>query len=143
MQYRKLYVQYVTHQHTCTMLCVQHIHSFKCTVVHSGMQVLAYTQTHSHTHTQTHTHTHTDTHTHTHTHARTHNACCINGRHLPALYTHIHGTHSSEATATALELGTYALSQSFSHASHRNQLRSFVPHHSYVLVTGVPLYSDT
>ena len=40
-------------------------------------------------------------------------------------YNHIHGTHSSETKgtgkkgpATALELGTYALSRSFSHASH-------------------------
>ena len=34
--------------------------------------------------------------------------------------------------ATALELGTYALSQSFSHTSHRDRSRSFVPHRSYV-----------
>ena len=45
--------------------------------------------------------------------------------------------------ATMLELGTYALTQSFSHESHGDQLRSLVPHCSYVLVTGVPLSSDT
>ena len=30
--------------------------------------------------------------------------------------------------ATTLELGTYALSRSFSYASHRDRSRSFVPH---------------
>ena len=35
--------------------------------------------------------------------------------------------------ATALELGTYALSRSFSHASHGDRSRSFVPHRCYVL----------
>ena len=45
--------------------------------------------------------------------------------------------------ATALELVTYALSQSFSHASQGDRLRSLVPHRSYVPVTGVPLSSDT
>ena len=42
-------------------------------------------------------------------------------------YNHIHGTRSSEGkkatggkgTATTLELGTYALSQSFGHASNK------------------------
>ena len=34
--------------------------------------------------------------------------------------------------ATALELGTYVLSRSFSHASHEDQSRSSVPHRSYV-----------
>ena len=56
-------------------------------------------------------------------------------------------THSSEGKrrqgkrgpATALELGTYALSRSFSHASHGDRSRSFVPHRPYVPVTGVPL----
>ena len=43
---------------------------------------------------------------------------------------------------TALELGTYALSRSFSHASHGDRLRSLVPHRPYVPVTGVPLSSD-
>ena len=38
--------------------------------------------------------------------------------------------------ATALELGTYALSRSFSHASHGDRSRSSVPHRSYVPVTG-------
>ena len=38
--------------------------------------------------------------------------------------------------ATALELGTYALMRSFSHASHGDWLRAFVPHCSYVPVTG-------
>ena len=36
--------------------------------------------------------------------------------------------------ATALDLGTYALSRSFSHASHGDRSRSFVPHRSYVPV---------
>ena len=35
--------------------------------------------------------------------------------------------------AMAIELGTYALTQSFSHTSHGD--RSLVPHCSYVLVT--------
>ena len=38
--------------------------------------------------------------------------------------------------ATALELGTYALSRSFSHASHGDRSRSSVPHRSYVPVCG-------
>ena len=38
--------------------------------------------------------------------------------------------------ATMLELGTYALSQSYSHASHEDRSRSSVPHRSYVPVTG-------
>ena len=36
----------------------------------------------------------------------------------------------------ALELGTYALSWSVSHASHRDRSGSFVPHRSNVPVTG-------
>ena len=35
------------------------------------------------------------------------------------------------------------ISRSFSHASHRDRSRSFVPHCPYVPVTGVPLSSDT
>ena len=41
--------------------------------------------------------------------------------------------------ATALELGTYALSRSFIHASHGDQSRSSVPHRPYVPVIGVTL----
>ena len=37
-------------------------------------------------------------------------------------------------TSDPLELGTYALSRSFSHASHGNQSRYFVPHRSYIPV---------
>ena len=90
-----------------------------------------------------------------------------------ASYNHIHGTHTAQkrkgsrkkGLATALKLGTYALSQSFSHASHEDQSisfvphrpqtrdlrsiashgdrsRSFVPHRPYVPVTGAPLSSD-
>ena len=51
---------------------------------------------------------------------------------------HIHEPHSSEGEkatgekgpATALKLGTYALSQIFSHASHGDQLRCLIPHRS-------------
>ena len=39
--------------------------------------------------------------------------------------------------ATAPELGTYALSRSFSHASHGGRSRSSIPHRPYVPVTGV------
>ena len=45
--------------------------------------------------------------------------------------------------ATALEPRTYALTWSFSYASHGDQSKSFVPHRSYVPVTGVPLSCDT
>ena len=46
-------------------------------------------------------------------------------------------------TSDALELRTYALSRSFSHASHGDRSRSSVPHRSYVLVNAdVPLSSD-
>ena len=45
--------------------------------------------------------------------------------------------------ATALKLETYAQSRRFGHVSHGDWWRSFVPHHSYVLVTGVLLSSDT
>ena len=38
--------------------------------------------------------------------------------------------------ATVLELGTYALSRSFSHVSHGDRSRSSVPHRSYVPVAG-------
>ena len=63
---------------------------------------------------------------------------------------HINGTSQlrrekatgKKGPATALELGTYALSRSFSHASHGDRSRSFVPHRPYVPVTGAPLYSD-
>ena len=41
---------------------------------------------------------------------------------------------------TGLELGTYALSWIFSHASDQSRLRSFVPNRPLVLVMGVPLY---
>ena len=41
--------------------------------------------------------------------------------------------------ATALELGTYALSRSFSHASHGDRPRSSVPHRSYVHMSPFPL----
>ena len=67
-------------------------------------------------------------------------------------YNHIHETHSSEGkkatrekgiATSGLKLTTYALSRSFSHVSHRDRSRSFVPHCSYVPVTGVPLSSDT
>ena len=62
---------------------------------------------------------------------------------------HINGTSQlrrekatgKKGPATALELGTYALSRSFSHASHGDRPRSFVPHRPYVPVTGAPLYS--
>ena len=43
--------------------------------------------------------------------------------------------------APALELGTYALLRSFSHASHGDRPRSLVPHRSYVPVTDVTLSS--
>ena len=63
---------------------------------------------------------------------------------------HINGTSQlrrekatgKKGPATALELGTYALSRSFSHASHGDRPRSFVPHRPYVPVTGAPLSSD-
>ena len=45
--------------------------------------------------------------------------------------------------ATTLELRTYALSWSFSNTSHGDRSRSLVPHRPYVLVTGVPLSSNT
>ena len=62
-----------------------------------------------------------------------------------------YGTYSSEekaigekGPATALKLGTSALTRSFRHTSHRDRSRSLVPHCSYVPVTGVPpLPSDT
>ena len=55
---------------------------------------------------------------------------------------HINGTSQlrrekatgKKGPATALELGTYALSRSFSHASHGDRPRSFVPHRPYVPV---------
>ena len=37
---------------------------------------------------------------------------------------------------TALEPGTYTLMRSFSYTSHGDRSRSFVPHRSYVPVTG-------
>ena len=40
---------------------------------------------------------------------------------------------------TELKLGTYALSQNFSHSSHRSRSRSFIPNHPLVPVT-VPKY---
>ena len=53
---------------------------------------------------------------------------------------HINGTSQlrrekatgKKGPATALKLGTYALSRSFSHASHGDWPRSFVPHRPYV-----------
>ena len=60
-----------------------------------------------------------------------------------SLFSNLYGIHSSKGKATgekrpatALELGTYALPRSFSHASHRDRSRSSVPHRSYVPVTG-------
>ena len=58
----------------------------------------------------------------------THQCVCVH----TGNYNHIHGTHSSEGErgtgkkgpATAPELGTYALSRSFSHVSHGDQSRS-------------------
>ena len=45
-------------------------------------------------------------------------------------------------TSDCARTRTYAIPRSFSHASHRDRSKSFVPHRSYVPVTGVPLSSD-
>ena len=66
-------------------------------------------------------------------------------------YNHIHGTHSSEGKGDRGERTSdrtrtrdlRSIAEFQPREQQRDWSRSFVPHCSYVLVTGVPLSSDT